>query len=64
MDPTVNFRWAPAAHTIIFFNPPTAHQRYSGRGNCYALSRVSDVEVVATKAYKLIFFCSLLIIFP
>lgn len=27
------------ARTIIFFTPPTAHQRYSGRGNCYALSR-------------------------
>ena len=23
------------ARTIIFFTPPTAHQRYSGRGNCY-----------------------------
>ena len=31
----------------------------SGRGECCL-----DVEVVATKAYQLIFFCSLLIIFP
>lgn len=27
------------ARNIIFLTPPTAHRCYSGRGNCYALSR-------------------------
>lgn len=29
----------PTKHATLYFTPPTAHQRYSGRGNCYALSR-------------------------
>lgn len=52
------------AFTIIFFTPPTAHQRYSGRGNCYALSGVSDVEIVTSETHELLFIRMLLSVLP
>ena len=52
------------ARTIIFFTPPTAHRCYSGRGNCYALSGVSDVEIVTSETHELLFIRMLLSVLP